>query len=193
MALSLLSASFQSLPLLPTIKLGPSSADFLGGWVCVHSRTLWVSSTNSPVRLGVSPTAASTPTGVFSQRLEALFPPHWNSGFRGLSCSPVVPPGLSASKCGTAWSPAATLLQLLPAPAAHLPPPTVWMNVYFLTSWLSYFHAVRFSGSSGCFLLLNLLLCFFWLGEEAQCVYLCLHLGQKSALCVYSYASTRLF
>ena len=29
---------------------------------------------NSPVRLGVSPVAASTPTGVFNQRFEALFP-----------------------------------------------------------------------------------------------------------------------
>ena len=29
---------------------------------------------NSPVRLGVSPTATSTPTGVFNQRFEALFP-----------------------------------------------------------------------------------------------------------------------
>ena len=29
---------------------------------------------NSPVRLRVSPTATSTPTGVFSQRFEALFP-----------------------------------------------------------------------------------------------------------------------
>ena len=45
-----------------------------GGWVCVRSRTLWVSPTNSPVRLGVSPTAASIPTGIFSQRFQALFP-----------------------------------------------------------------------------------------------------------------------
>ena len=37
------------------------------------SRTLWVSPTNSPVRLGVSPAAASTRTGVFSERFEALF------------------------------------------------------------------------------------------------------------------------
>ena len=29
---------------------------------------------NSPVRLGVSPAAASTPTGVFNQRFEALLP-----------------------------------------------------------------------------------------------------------------------
>ena len=58
---------------------------------------------NSPVRLGVSP-AASTPTSVFSQRFEALFSPSWNSGLRGLSCSPVVPPGLSTCKCGTTSS-----------------------------------------------------------------------------------------
>ena len=60
MPLAGLSAGFQSLPPLFTSKLG--------GWVCVHSRTLWGSPTNSPVRLGVSPTAASTPTGFFSQR-----------------------------------------------------------------------------------------------------------------------------
>ena len=76
MVLALLSASFQSLPPLPTIKLGPSGAASQG-WgegVCIGSRPLWVSPTNSPVRLGVSLAAASTPTGVFIQRLEALFP-----------------------------------------------------------------------------------------------------------------------
>ena len=53
---------------------------------------------NSPVRLGVSPAASSTPTGVFNQRFEALFPlagalgnvvcfaPHRSSGF---ICAPV--------------------------------------------------------------------------------------------------------
>ena len=40
---------------------------------CVHSRILWVSPTDSPVRLGVSPTA-TTPTDFYSQRFEALFP-----------------------------------------------------------------------------------------------------------------------
>ena len=69
--LPLLSAGFQSLPPLPTIKLGPSGAD---SRVCVRSRPLWVSPMNSPVRLGVSPAAASAPTGVFSQWFEALFP-----------------------------------------------------------------------------------------------------------------------
>ena len=43
-----LSDSFQSLPLLPTSKFGPSGGWFPGGWVCVHSRTLLVSPMNSP-------------------------------------------------------------------------------------------------------------------------------------------------
>ena len=39
-------------------------------------------------------------------------------------------------------------------------PPLVstWMNISSLTPWLSDFHTVRFSGSSGYFLFLNLLL-----------------------------------
>ena len=40
----------------------------------------------------------------------------------------------------------------------------VWMKVSSLTPWLSDFHPVRFSGSSGYFLFLNLL-SFFWLCE----------------------------
>ena len=67
MPLALLSASFQSLPLLPTSKLGPSGAySQLGGFVYVF-RAPWVSPVISAVRLGVSP-AALTPTGFFNQR-----------------------------------------------------------------------------------------------------------------------------
>ena len=58
-----------------------------------------------------------------------------------------------------------------------LPLLLVWMNVSSLTAWLLDFHTVWFSGSSGCVLFLNLLLSFFWLCEESQCVYLHLHLG----------------
>ena len=61
-----------------------------------------------------------------------------------------------------------------------LPLLLVWMNVSSLTPWLLDFHTVRFSGSSGCFLFLNLLLSFFWLWEEAKYICLCLHLSQKS-------------
>ena len=55
-------------------QIGPFWCCFPSGWVCVHSRTLCVSPMNSPVRLGVSPAAASTSTGVFNQWFEALFP-----------------------------------------------------------------------------------------------------------------------
>ena len=53
----------------------------------------------------------------------------------------------------------------------------VWMNVSSLTPWLLDFHTFRFPVSSGCFL--NLLLPFFWLCEEAQCIYLCLLLARS--------------
>ena len=56
----------------------------------------------------------------------------------------------------------------------------VLMYVSSLTAWLSDFHTVQFSGSSGCFLFLIFLLSFFWLCEEAKCIYLHLHLGQNS-------------
>ena len=46
---------------------------FPSGWACAHSRPLWVSPTTSPMRLGVSPAAGPTPTGVFNQRFEGLF------------------------------------------------------------------------------------------------------------------------
>ena len=53
--------------------IGPLWCWFLSGWACAHSRPLWVSPTTAPVRLGVSPAAAPTPTGVFNQSFEALF------------------------------------------------------------------------------------------------------------------------
>ena len=52
-------------------QIGPFWCYFSVGWVCVCSRTLWISPRNSPVRLGVYPAA---PTIVFNQRFEALFP-----------------------------------------------------------------------------------------------------------------------
>ena len=65
-------------------QTGPLWCWFLSGWACAHSRPLWVSPMTFPVRLGVSPAAAPTPTGIFTQRFEALFPPCWSPGLRGL-------------------------------------------------------------------------------------------------------------
>ena len=130
------STGFQALPPLPTIKLGPLWCWFPSGWACAHSRPLWVSPTTSSVRLGVSPAAAPTPTGVFNQRFEALFPcagvlgyvacfaPHCLSGFISAcvwGCG-VLPASLPAPLSAT-LSPALTnvgpqglLVVRLPAP-----------------------------------------------------------------------------
>ena len=87
-------------------------------------------STTSPVRLGVSPAAASTPTGVFNQRFEALFP-----CFGALVC-PVCftpPPFLQVYLCanvGPQGLPATTLWGLLAAawPAPFHNPPPRWVR-----------------------------------------------------------------
>ena len=124
---------------------------------------------------GVCPTAASIPTGVFSQRFEALFPPAlqpwvvWSVSLP--SCS-------SWFICKQMWDhpvcklPPRPVLRLPPCHESSLPdcpsPPLlpVWMNVSSLTPWLLDFHTVQFSVSCGCFLFLNVLLSLFWLCEE---------------------------
>ena len=121
-------------------QIGPLWCWFPSGWVCAHSRPLWVSPTNSPVRLGVSPTAASTPTGVFNQRFEALFPSTVALGcmvcFAPLLfllvylCMNVGPWGLRAvawpapfvPQSGTSLGLTTALLRVLSAPAACLRP-----------------------------------------------------------------------
>ena len=79
-------------------QIGPLWCWFPSGWACAHSRPLWVSPMTSPMRLGVSPAAAPTPTGVFNQRSEALFP-----RARALGCVVCVAPchssGLSMCEC----------------------------------------------------------------------------------------------
>ena len=55
-------------------QIGPFWCWFLDGWIFVHSRTLWTSPMNSPVRMGVSSTA-STPTGFFLVRSFGLYFP----------------------------------------------------------------------------------------------------------------------
>ena len=131
-------------------QIGPLWCWFLIGWACAHSRPLWVSPTNSPVRLGVSLTEASTPTGVFNQRFEALFP---HVGALGCEVCHLVHQLLSCQ-------PAAALPTPLhnppprwvcqPPPCHESSPPgclswpllPVWMNVSSLSSCLSDFHTV---------------------------------------------------
>ena len=81
-------------------QIGPLWCWFPSGWACAHSRPLWVLPMTSPMRLGVSPAAAPTPTGVFNQRFEALFPRAGALGCLVCFSPPAVPPSLSMHKCG---------------------------------------------------------------------------------------------
>ena len=127
------------------------------------------------MRLGASPAAASTPTGVFNQRFEALFPHAGALGCTVCFTLPTLPPFLPVYLCMNV-GPQGLLAVALPAPfvpqsATFLdlaaatqflgpgrpsaPLLLVWMNVSSLSPWLLDLHAVRFSVSSGCFLFLN--------------------------------------
>ena len=102
---------FSHFPCYPQAKWTPLV--LIPKWgACACSRPLWVSPTNSPVRLGVSPAAASTPTAVFSQRFEALFP---HAG--ALGCGSVTP-STSCCLAGSA-SGRLTLSPLRPAARLH--------------------------------------------------------------------------
>ena len=183
MVLAPLSSGFQSLPPLPTMKLGPFGADSqvgglvqaVGPWGSLQGTLLW-----GRAFLLLLP---QPPTGVFNQRFEALFPQRWSPGLCGLFHSPAITPSLSMCECGAAgaashhlvWSvscsqacpipqsatllglPAPALPRVLSAPAARLLPPLlpVWLDVSSLSPWLWVFHTVWFSVSSGCFLFLN--------------------------------------
>ena len=145
-------------------QTGPLWCWFPSGWACAHSRLLWVSPMTSPVRLGVSPAVAPTPTGAFNQRFEALFP-----GAGALGCSVCFAPhrlsGLSVCECGASGSASGqTACPVCPtlcqsrschgnASLPRLPisaPPTSLDECLFLISLVSDFLVVRFSVSSGC-------------------------------------------
>ena len=137
------------------------------------------------MKLGVSPAAASTPTSVSNQSFEALFTHPKTLGFvvclapqlflpvylhmnvgtpNPKSATSPRPPATSLpASCSLAYlgPPATALLRVLSAWPPSQPLPPVWMNVSSLTPCLSDFYTVQFSGSSACFLFLNLLLSFF--------------------------------
>ena len=190
MVLAPLSAGLQSLPLLPTIKLGPSGADYrVGGLAFTCSRPLWVSPMNSPVRLRVSPAATSTPTGVFNQRFEALFPGAealcWEACLtppkflQVYVCMNVGPQGLLVTLPVLLHNLPPHWQQVLSIPAACLHP-SYWSGWMFLLYLLGCWTSTQFDFLSVLVVFVfKLLLSFFWLCEEAHFVYLRLHLGRK--------------
>ena len=96
---------------------------------------------NSPVRLGVSPAAVSTPTGVFSQWFETISV-YWNFGLQGLS--PCLPAAASPASCSFAHPtpqspaslgpPAAALPRVLSAQLPVSAPPTGLDECFFFIS-----------------------------------------------------------
>ena len=84
-------------------QTGPLWCWFLSGRARARPRPPWVSPTTSPVRPGVFPATAPTPTGTPNQRFEGLFP---RAG--ALGCSVCLAPGrlsgLSVRECGAAGS-----------------------------------------------------------------------------------------
>ena len=126
MAPASLSSGFQSFTPIPTIKLVPSAAGSPSGWACAHSRPLWVSPTTSPMRLGVSPAAAPTPTGAFNQRFEALFPGAGALG-RAVCFAPCQP--LARFICVRMWGPGVPPTAL-PAPLSATLSPALSVYLY---------------------------------------------------------------
>ena len=146
-------------------QTGPLWCWLPSGWACARSRPLWVSPTTSPVRLGVSPAAAPTPTGIYNQRFEALFP-----GARALGyalcftplrsfrfiCANVGPQGLLVVRLPAPFVPhsaslgPATAMRVLSTPVPVSASPTSLDECLFSIFLVLVPLAVRFSVSSGC-------------------------------------------
>ena len=136
-------------------------------------------------------------THMFSIRGLRLYFPELKPWVRGLFHSPAVPSSLSVLECGVAGSaisrtacPVCPTIRHLSgsgciATSPILPglpdssPPTGLDECFFFISLV----VGPPCSSIFCqfwFFVFKLLLSFFWLCEEAQCVYLCLHLGRNS-------------
>ena len=148
--------------LLAKGQIGPSWCWFPGEWAYAHSRLLWVSPTNSPMRLEVSPAATSTPMVFSIWGLRLYFPmlEPWIAWFVSLpGCSSRFIytrlwhcPLYNLPPCSVLWPPPCH--KSSPSDCPSPPLLQVWMNVSS-SPWLSVFHTVRFSVSSCCFLFLN--------------------------------------
>ena len=173
---------------LLTIKLGPSSADSqvggllhtLGPCGSLQWALLW----------GWEFLLLPQPPQVFSsQRFWVFISLRWNPGLHGLSCFPVVPPSLSAHKCGTAlsasccltWSiscrlacpgpPAAALARVLSTWLPVSTPPTGLDEYFFFDSLI-----VRLPYSS--------IFCQFWLFFVFKFVVVLLLVVQGGTVCL---------
>ena len=129
-------------------------------------------SSNLSCEVGVSPAAAPTPKGIFNQRFEALFP---HAGAPGLcQLQPCLPTPQSATSLGL---PAAALPRILSSQLPVSAPPTGLDECFFFISLVVRLPYSLIFCQFWLFFVFKSLLSFFWLCEEAQCVYLRRHLG----------------
>ena len=136
------------------------------------------------MRLGVSPAATTTPTGIFNQRFEALFPGAGALGYAVRLRSPLFIPVYLCANMG----PQGLLVVGLPAPFV---PHSASLGPAMATRVLSAPVLVSAppTGLDECLFFYFLgvgppcrsILCQFWLCEEAQCVYLRRHLGSPQS------------
>ena len=170
MPLAWLSAGFHSLPLLHTSKLGPSCAvSQVGGFVYILGpcgslqwTLLWgcsFSHNRNPHRFVLLQVLRLCFSMLEPWVVQYISLPSCSSQFIHMQiwdhkvCWPLPCLFWSSSCC----------LAAHPLCPHCLSPPLlpVWINVSSLTPWLLDFHTIWFSGSSGYFLFLNLLLFFF--------------------------------
>ena len=151
----------------------------------------------SPVRLGVSLAAASTPKGFSIRGLRLYFPKLEPWVGQSVWLPPPFPPVYLCENVGphgllaAAWpalfhSPPPRWVQQLPhrreSSLPWLPisaPPAGLDECFFFNSLVVGLSYSSIFCQFWLFFVFKLLLSFFWLWEEAQCVYLRLHLGWK--------------
>ena len=185
MALAPLSAGLQSLPPLPTIKLGPSGADSqVGGLVYVLGPC---GSLQWPLLWGWEFLLLTPqPPQVFSVKSLRLYFPSlepWVARFVSLPSSP------SRFICTRMRD--RPICQPLPCRESSPPrlpvsaPPTSLGECFFFISLVV---GPPYSSlfCQFCLFFVFKLLLSFWLCEEAQCVYLRLHLGRKFSFVIVS-------
>ena len=188
MPLARLLTSFQLLSPLPTNKLGPSGADSqVGGFVYIlgpceslQETLLWGWEFYLPLKV---------PQVFIAWGFEVSFPCTATLGWEVHLAPQLFLPVYPHTNVELPGPPAAAsltlVLQMLPCPVSSLPPlpistcPVSLSECFFFNSLV-----VRLPKSSvfwqfSLFFFLSLSLSFFWLCEEAKCIYLRLHLGWK--------------
>ena len=146
---------------------------FTGCWAGVCSWAPWAPLADSPVTPAGSP-ITTTPRDFYSQRFWSFLVPGGTLGCEEQLTPQLFLPAYPHTNVGPPVLPTAAShthhlagCPLHPSCASPLLP-QVWVNVPSLTLWLSDFHTVQFSGSSGCFFLFKLVVILPLVGQGSE-------------------------